>query len=178
MTSLNGIIPKDPEIVAVLRERARRLAAPPPEESGSSGRIELVVFRLGGETYAVESRYVQETAAIRSLTPLPGVPAFVAGITNLRGEVVSIMNLRAIFDLPTAEGGAYVLYLRAGLMSFGIQVDAIQGVRDIGADEMRPDLGSLAGSRGRYIGGVTADCIAVLDAYALLTDERLIVRDA
>lgn len=178
MTPLRGILPQDPETLAVLRERARHLAAPPPDDGGAQGRMEAVVFRLGDELYAVESRYVQETAAIRTLTPLPGVPAFVAGITNLRGEVVSIVSLRAVFEIPAGDGGAYVLYLRDGAMAFGVQVDAIQGVRDIDTDGVQPDLGALTGARGRYLSGVTPDCIAILDARALLTDDRLIVRDA
>ena len=82
------------ETERILRERALALAAEPGETQTLAQSIEVVEFLLAHERYAVESAYVREVYPLENLTPLPCTPAFVLGIVNLRGEIVSVIDLR------------------------------------------------------------------------------------
>jgi len=87
----------------VLAERARRLARVPADPLRGEEVLELVGFVLGGERYGIESRFVCEVARLSRLTPVPGTPAFVLGITNLRGEILALFDLRHLLGV-TADG--------------------------------------------------------------------------
>src|SRR3954466_13342603 len=59
-----------------------------------------VIFRLGGEGYALEVMRVQEVLDVKSLTLVPGGPRSLRGVLNLRGKVVPVYALRVPFELP------------------------------------------------------------------------------
>jgi len=65
--------------------------------------IQLVTFRLKDETYGINVMQVQEVLRITEIAPVPGAPGFVLGIINLRGNVVTVIDTRTRFGLPTAE---------------------------------------------------------------------------
>ena len=166
------------ETQRILKERAQALA----RESGqaeAAEHIEVVEFLLAHERYAIESCYVREVYPLENLTPLPCTPAFVRGIVNLRGEILSVIDIKKFFDLP--EKGLTdlnkVIVLESEDMVFGILVDAILGVRDMPVAEIQPSLPTLTGIRSDYLQGVTAERVVILDAEKLLNDEKLIVHE-
>ncbi|MEX2334534.1 MAG: chemotaxis protein CheW, partial [Pseudohongiella sp.] len=61
--------------------------------------IKHVSFTLGGETYAINAARVNEVLRYTEITPVPGAPAFILGIINLRGNVVTVINGRGVFGL-------------------------------------------------------------------------------
>lgn len=163
----------------ILAERARVLAgeAVPAETADTS--IEVIEFLLAHERYAVASEYVREVYPLEDMTPLPCTPAFVLGIANLRGEILSVIDIKKFFDLP--EKGLTnlnkVIVLESADMVFGIVVDAINGVRRIQHADIQPALPTLTGIRKDYLQGVTAEHLVMLDAEKLLNDENLIVQE-
>src|SRR5580700_6443321 len=79
---------------AVLVERSRRLAkVATTEPEGHS--VSILVFRLGDESYAVDVAALRSVEPVGSLTPLPCAPRFVAGVLNLRGETLTVLDLGA-----------------------------------------------------------------------------------
>lgn len=161
----------------LLRERAQRLAKEPPAEEDGE-RLEVVEFLLGAERYAVEASFVREVHPLREVTHLPCTPPFVLGIMNLRGEVLSVLDLRSFFDL--GEGTAElskVIVLRCATMEFGILADAVIGVRTILARGVQPSLATVAGIGADYLKGVTRDHLVLLDAGKMLNDKRLVVHE-
>jgi purine-binding chemotaxis protein CheW len=162
----------------LLRERAQRLAAEPAQQEGVA-RLEIVEFLLSDERYAFESHYIREVYPLRELTPLPGTPAFVLGIINMRGKILSVLDMRSFFDL--AERGLSdlnkVIVLAHGGMEFGVLADAILGVRTISGGELQPPLATGTGIRAEYLKGVTAQRLVVLDAARLLHDRSIIVHE-
>lgn len=149
----------------------------PTETPGE--HIEVVEFVLAHERYAIESHYVREVTPLENLTPLPCTPAFVLGIVNVRGEILSVIDLKKFFDLP--EKGLTdlnkVIVLQSGNMLFGILADVIAGVRCIPLTGIQPSLPTLTGVREEYLKGVTAERIVVLDAEKLLMDESIVVQE-
>jgi purine-binding chemotaxis protein CheW len=171
-------MPDREETARILKARAQMLAQQPPGEDASE-RIEVVEFLLAYETYAIESRYVREVYPLENLTPLPGTPAFVLGIVNVRGEMLSVIDIKKFFDLP--EKGLTdlnrLIVLDSGSMCLGILADAIAGMRQIRLAEIQPSLPTLTGIRQDYLRGVTAERTVVLDAEKLVADRKIIVQE-
>jgi len=164
----------------LLRERARLLAREILPEKAARSELELVVFKLAQENYAVESSYVREVYPLKSLTPLPGAPAFVLGLTNLRGEILSIVDLHTFFELPNQglTDRSRVIVLRSQKMEFGILADSVTGTRRIGTDDLQPSLPTLTGIREEYLKGVTGERLIVLDAGRLLANPSIVVNES
>jgi purine-binding chemotaxis protein CheW len=160
----------------ILKARARQLARPAAAEEASAF-IDVLAFRLGAETYAVQPQHVARVHALEQLTPLPGLPAFVLGIARVRGEIVSVLDLRSLFELPERGLGQLnrLIVLRSAHMRFGVLADAIEGMRRLPRGGLLASLPTLHGVRARYLMGVGEEHIVVLDAARLLADERLVI---
>ncbi|MPZ47144.1 MAG: chemotaxis protein CheW [Betaproteobacteria bacterium] len=160
----------------ILKARARQLARPAAAE-GANAFIDVLAFRLGAETYAVEPQHVARVHVLEHLTPLPGLPAFVLGIARVRGEIVSVLDLRSLFELPERGLGQLnrLIVLQSAHMRFGLLADAIEGMRRLPRGGLVASLPTLEGVRARYLLGVSEERIVVLDAARLLADERLVI---
>jgi purine-binding chemotaxis protein CheW len=163
----------------ILKDRAQILAreSMPAEDAGAG--IEVLEFILAHERYAVASEHVREVYPLEDITPIPCTPAFVLGIVNLRGEILSVIDVKKFFELP--EKGITdlnkVIVLESEHMAFGILADAISGVRRIRRADIQPSLPTLTGIREDYLLGVTAERMVVLDVGKLLHDKKLIVNE-
>ncbi|MGJ0535045.1 MAG: chemotaxis protein CheW [Methylocystis sp.] len=162
----------------LLRARARLLAQPPDAETAAPA-IEVVTLLLAYETYAIETAYVREVYPLKELTPLPCTPAFVAGIVNVRGQVMSVIDLKHLFELPPKglTDLNKIVIVSDGAMEFGILADAILGVRNIPLHEIQPGLPTLTGVREDYLQGITAEGLVVLDAARLLHNENIVIHE-
>ena len=159
----------------ILKKRAAAFAAPARDEQEPEG-IHAVVFTLGGERFAFESAYLKEVCPATEIVPVPCTPSFVLGIVSLRGEMVSIIDLRKFFELP--EKGLSdmnrLLVLSSAAMRFGVLADTVEGVQALKSDELKK-LPTLSGVREEYLTGVSPGGITVLDAGKLLADRSIIV---
>jgi purine-binding chemotaxis protein CheW len=171
--------PSPGETQRILKARAQALAQEPVPAEAAGERIEVVEFLLAHERYALETRYVREVHPLETLTPLPCTPAFVLGIVNMRGEILSVIDLKKFFELP--EKGLTdlnkVIVLQSENMVFGILADAIAGVRRVPLTDIQPSLPTLTGVREEYLKGVTPERTVILDAEKLLADEGMVVRE-
>ncbi|WP_137973225.1 chemotaxis protein CheW [Pseudomonas sp. F(2018)] len=145
------------------------------EETRPDSLIELLSFTLGEELYAIETGHVGAVLPLPHFTPLPGTPPFVLGIVNVRGHIVSVLDLRVFFELPI-EGLSdknYLVVLRNQEMEFGLLADRIRGIEQIPRDSLQAGLANLTGIRANYLLGVTAEQATVLDGTRLLGDPNL-----
>ena len=163
----------------ILKARAESLAQ--ERDAGPDAReyLEVLSFLLGQEKYGVETRYVREVCPLNDLTLLPGTPAFVLGIVNVRGRVLSVIDIRKLFDLPQKGVGDLdrIIILHLDGMELGLLGNSIIGVGQVPVDELQPSLPTLTGLRGDLLKAVTRDRMAILDAARLLSDERIVVRE-
>ncbi|MHB0991471.1 MAG: chemotaxis protein CheW [Burkholderiales bacterium] len=171
--------PTDEEILSILKERAQILARETAPAEAAADNIEVIEFVLAHERYAIESEYVREVYPLEDITPLPCTPVFVLGIINLRGEILSVIELKKFFDLP--EQGLTdlnkVIVLESNGMEFGILADVVSGIRRISRADIQPSLPTLTGIREDYLLGVTAERVVILDAEKLLNDKKLVVQE-
>jgi purine-binding chemotaxis protein CheW len=173
----HGAMPTPEEKQKILRTRAQALAREPEPEEAAQGTLEVVEFLLAYETYGVESSYVREVYPLKAFTPLPCTPPFVLRIMNIRGQILSVIDLKKFFDLP-AKGLTdlnKVIVIHNDSMAFGMLADAILGVRSMPLEGVQPSLPTLTGIRAAYLKGVTAERMVILDASKLLADSKMIV---
>jgi purine-binding chemotaxis protein CheW len=172
-------LPDSEESLHILKARAQALARRTEPTEAIGEWIEVVEFVLAQERYAIELQHVRDVYPLEHLTPLPCTPAFVLGIVNLHGEILSVIDIKKFFDLP--EKGLTdlnkVIVLASAGMCFGILADAISSVRRIQVASIQKTLPTLAGIREQYLKGVTPERITILDAEALLADQKIVVQE-
>lgn len=170
---------EDSEKHKILRERARKLATEVKADKTGEENIEIMEFMLSGERYGIESLYIREAYHLKEFTPIPCTPAFVLGVINVRGQVLSIIDIGRFFDLPNKgiTDLNRVIVLSSYTMEFGILADDILGVSMVPVKDIQESLPTLTGIRAEYLKGVTNDRVTILDAKKILTDKNLIVHE-
>ncbi|MFA7405017.1 MAG: chemotaxis protein CheW [Pelobacteraceae bacterium] len=169
----------DNERQRILKTRAAALALEPEKSGEEEERIEIVEFLLADERYAIESAYIGEVYPLKDLTPLPCTPAFVLGVINMRGKILSVIDLRTFFDLPNRGLSDLnkVIVLHDGVMEFGVLADAIIAARWIPRSDLLPSLPTLTEIRAEYLMGVTEERLVVLDGGKILSDRGIVVHE-
>lgn len=160
----------------ILDARAHALARTLAEERPVGESIEAIIFALANERYAVETRYVREVTRFVDFTTVPGAQDFVVGVTNLRGGVLVVFDLRKILGIPApglTDLSRVIVHGRERA-EFGILADAVHEIRILSAADLLTPADSVGTDR-RYLRGVTVDALVMLDGSALLDDERLYV---
>lgn len=164
---------------AILRARAQALAKASRSNDDLANLITVVEFRLAHERYALEAAYVREIFALKVLTPVPCTPPFVLGIVNIRGQIISVIDLKKFFDLP--EKGLTdinrIIILRTPHLEVGVLTDAILGVNQMILAPLHPPLPTLTSFGKEFLKGVTPAGVIVLAAERLLADKRMIVHE-
>lgn len=171
-----AIQPSGAEKSRILKARARALALEPQAERSGELFIQALEFVLAYERYALDASFVREVHSLKDITMLPGTPPFIAGIVNVRGRIVSVIDLKRFFDLP-AKGLTdlnKVVILDDGQMEFGLLVDAVIAVHRLAVSEILPGPPTLTGVRADYLRGVTAQRMVVLDASRILADPTIL----
>lgn len=166
------------ERLRILKARAAALALE-PERDKEEERIEIVEFLLADERYAIESTYIGEVYPLKELTHLPCTPSFVLGIINVRGKILSVIDLRTFFDLPNRGLSDLnkIIVLHDGVMEFGVLADAIIAARWIPRSDLLPSLPTLTEIRAEYLMGVTEERLVVLDGGKILSDRGIVVHE-
>lgn len=147
-------------------------------------------FELRGQEFALPITAVKETVALRPLTPVPLCPPSVAGLVNLRGDVVAVLDPAVLLGLPPSMGAAderRVVLLRGAAGQghralCGLLVDRLTAAQRLPAGALRPAPPSLGGAAA-YLAGVArapaedggraARLLLVLDPQRLVDAEEL-----
>jgi purine-binding chemotaxis protein CheW len=137
----------------------------------------VATFHLAGERFALETRYITQVVRPRECTPIPGVPAFLVGVVNLRGEILAVLDLCPVLGLGRTGAGdpSWIIVLGQQRDEFGVRVDAVLEVTTLRVDEVHEPPGTVAAGARPYLRGVTTDALIVLDGAALLRDDRLVI---
>lgn len=170
----SGDQPDPADFRRILEERARRTARRPAAPDAGA-LMTVLAFTIGGSEFAVESRHVLEVCEPTGLTAIPCTPGFISGVIALRGRIVAVVDLAALFGLvavtPTSE--ERVVVLRGGAMEFGLRVHAVHGVQRVPAPAADSSLAAFAGAHERFFLGISGQELAVLDGERLLADDAL-----
>ncbi|MDR3412827.1 MAG: chemotaxis protein CheW [Formivibrio sp.] len=100
----------------------------------------LVFFSLGEQWYAFHGENISEVLASSEVYFLPGCPASLEGVINVRGDIESVIRLRPLLGLPDvkAAAGSRILLGQARAMRSGIRVDRVEEVLDVLESAIQP----------------------------------------
>jgi len=155
--------------------------APTSGTSKKSGAIDqrFLTFSLGAESYAVPLPKVREVIAFGELTKIPNTPPYFRGIMNLRGQVISVIDLRIKFQLPdaaiTPETAIIILDMQS--LCLGIIIDSVDAVLSIPSDSISPPPDHESAIGLDYVTGVARvnkSLILTLDIEKALSVEDLV----
>jgi chemotaxis signal transduction protein len=154
----------------VLEERARRLAMR-SRDAVLDRQIEVLYFRIGSERYAIETRFVVRVARISAPTPIPEVSKAFAGVGNLQGEIVALVDLAALLGGSGCANAEHAILLGEQRVEFGILANEVEYVGTIALDDS-----TERGSPGTgCVLSVLPDARIMLNGEGLLADPRLAI---
>ena len=122
----------------------------------ASGSDSYVLCELAGTTYALRSDDIEQLEMVGRLTPVPNAPAFVDGVTSVRGRVIPAVSLRARFGFERAEHNlrSRLVVVRAHGRSVGLIVDNAREFAAIPAQSIQAPPEGLSDVSGRYLRGM------------------------
>jgi len=164
-------------ILTILKNRAKAMAQEPEQKNEASALIEVIAFTMLSENYCIESVFVKEVYPLKDFTPLPGVPSYILGIINVRGQILPVVDMKKLFGLPEKGLGelSRVIIIQNEQMEFGILANVVHGIQTIGVEEIKDLPPTVSGLGEEYIMGVTKESLIVLNAKKLLSDKSIIV---
>ncbi len=107
-------------------------------QSNDDPQTPWLTFTLGSETYGVDALHVQEVLQCPEISPVPGAPVHVLDIINLRGEVISVNDMRSVLGLPDAEitDQTWIVLMESDGQKQGMLVDSITEIINIRTSEI------------------------------------------
>ncbi|ATL93222.1 chemotaxis protein CheW [Aeromonas sobria] len=139
--------------------------------------LQWVTFQLENETYGINVMQVQEVLRYTEIAPVPGAPEYVLGIINLRGNVVTVIDTRSRFGLPSGDvsENSRIVIIEAEKQVIGIMVDSVAEVVYLRSSEI--DAAPAVGTEesAKFIQGVSnrdGQLLILVDLNKLLSDEE------
>ncbi|MBN1978315.1 MAG: purine-binding chemotaxis protein CheW [Anaerolineae bacterium] len=189
-TALKGINETDPELIKrIWAQRAAQLAKPPTREE-KGDQVELAMVQLGCEVYGIDVQHIREIRPAVQITRVPRVPEWVTGVVNLRGRILSVLDLRRFFGLAPAETREDdlitpfpdLVVVETPAMEVELLADDILAIEPFPTSRIQGVTDTARGIGSEYVRGVIeqgdrAPMIAILDLPTLLADERLIIEE-
>lgn len=160
----------------VLKARAEILAKSLEDLNFKIDPIEIILFKLDRENFALETKYVNEVYSLKEFTPLPGAPPFFYGLANVRRRIVPIIDLKVFFSIPNDVNiEKKILIIENEDVEFAILIDGFSGIKTISKNELQATLPTLTGIRKDFLRGLIVDGTVILDGEKLLTSPHLVI---
>lgn len=148
--------------------------------------VQVVVFLLDGEEYAIKITDLREIIEIPNITAIPNTPEFIRGIFNLRGKIVVIIDLEKRFNFTRSNKNLpkHIVITEVGGNNFGIIVDEVKEVLRVPITNIKPTPELISSKiHAEYLSGVIvfeekenekSRIIVLLDVIKLLEDKELL----
>ncbi|EJD6009016.1 chemotaxis protein CheW [Escherichia coli] len=144
---------------------------------------EFLVFTLGDEEYGIDILKVQEIRGYDQVKRIANTPAFIKGVTNLRGVIVPIVDLRIKFSQVDVDynDNTVVIVLNLGQRVVGIVVDGVSDVLSLTAEQIRPAPEFAVTLSTEYLTGLGAlgdRMLILVNIEKLLNSEEMALLDS
>jgi purine-binding chemotaxis protein CheW len=119
--------------------------------------VQLVTFMLGPEEYGIPISQIQEIDRLSKITKVPKAAAFIEGITNLRGEVIPVLDTRKRFELETKQSDdrTRIIIVDLGGIKTGLVVDSVREVLNLARKDIAPPPEAIgSGIDQQFISGI------------------------
>ena len=150
------------------KTKSMALNSGPADSASDQNILQFVGFRLGGKDYAFPIDQTREIVELRSITPTPEVPAHIVGVTNLRGQIIPIVDLqRVLTPGAPATPSRHAVVIDVGGKLTGCLVDSVTRVVRLPQSEIQPADDVLDHENARCVDGFAkyeGTILIVLDA--------------
>ncbi len=148
------------------------------DEISLTAYMRVLVFFVGQEQYCVDIKDAKEVIKVEHVTHVPGVPNFVLGVMNLRGEVITLCDLCSFLTLDASERPKELWALVTDVLGapMALLVDEVKGAIDIEERLIQPPLATLGTKMSQYTRGqaqVGGEILIFLDLKKILTCEEM-----
>lgn len=167
---------------AIFHKRADNLRAAIAEDIDISQQIPIAVIELGKEYFGIELEAVREFTTLRNLTRIPCSPSHIVGNTNLRGEILTVVDIRSLLNLTNASvktGTKAVVVDVEGIIA-ALPVDEIFDVMYLKSSDLNLVPTAVSGNSNEYLRGTVFDrekILGILNMSAILTRNELAVNE-
>lgn len=171
-----------PEEKAIFRERAENLKQHIESSTITNELITLAVINLGNEYFGLDLELIREFTDIGNLTPIPCCPNHIVGNMNLRGEIITLVDIRNVLNLPTApiRVGSPTVVVEVNDIVAGLPVDQVLEMAYLNSDDMTPLSGIQSDFSEQYLRGNAVfqeKTLRVLDLPKIFTQGGLVVNE-
>lgn len=140
---------------------------------------QLIIFRVSKEEFGVPIEAVQEIIKFENTTPIPDAPSFIKGLINVRGEIVTVIDVRDRFSLPCLTQGIskHIVITKQRENLYGLMVDEVIEVLRIQDTDIKPPPAIMTNVQQEYVNGiVTYDerLIILLNLGEVLSEKEMI----
>ena len=137
-------------------------------EASQSSQIELTSFLVGDLLCGLENSRIREISNIRTLTPVHHAPPEVCGVVNLRGQIMTVIDMGVRFGRSKIEitGQARILVVNDGTEDVGLMVDAVEDVVSASTEQLESPPSNVAGVSGHLFQSILKvkdDLISILE---------------
>ena len=171
-----------PKERAIFRQRADNLRQQTESLKVTNELMPLAVIGFGNEYFGLDLELIREFTDIGNLIPIPCCPNHIVGNMNLRGEIVTLVDIRSVLNLPTSpvSVGSPAVVVQVDDIVAGLPVDRVLEMASLNSTDMTPLSGILSDFGEQYIRGTALfqeKILRVLDLPKLFTQGELVVNE-
>jgi purine-binding chemotaxis protein CheW len=163
----------------ILKERAEILAKPLFKEVDNGIELVGLGFLLSDEQYIIDASFVVEVIHINELTQLPSCPPFLMGIINVRGRIISVINLKSFLNLPMKgiTNHNRVIIVKHKQIEIGLLADDVTGNITVYPNQLQIPISTLSSRQKEYLLGITIDHAVLLDIEKFLSADEIVINE-
>jgi purine-binding chemotaxis protein CheW len=163
----------------ILEARARQLASTSQDDQGGEITTALTVG-IGKEKYALPVEALTVVQDDIPIIPVPCVPSYVAGIANIRGHIIPVIDLAVLLNVPddSAVDTGSLIVATNDQFNVALRVDTVGEVVSLWGGDLFPVFQTVDTHQNLYLKSMTADGVGVLDVEAILNDPALVIAEA
>ena len=166
------------------------LIAKPIEEGEKGEQVEMALFRIGNETYGLDVQSILDIQPRTIITPLPRVPKWITGMTNIGGHILPVLDLQSFLGLAistdqasAAPSGFYLIRICSQDLEWALKVDEVLSIELLPTSKIQATMDVTRGLPPEYVQGVfmrnsgESSLVLILNLANLLADPRLIIQE-
>lgn len=169
-----------PSDADILRQRAAKYAAPIQPAADLGVSIDVLCFTLGEQHFGIKTEYVVAANPLDAITPLPGTPPSLVGLTNFKSRVLPVYNLLSILNFR--ETGItdvhYLLIVSCKDTEIGFITDKIGAIQKINLLDLEPMPEEAGEAQSKLVKGISPDQLVVINMPGLISSPAIIVNDS
>jgi purine-binding chemotaxis protein CheW len=163
----------------ILKERALQLARQNEVPTISGESLSGLSILLSDETYIIDSHYVVEVLPLTDITPLPYTPSFIMGIINVRGRILSLINLKFFLNLPDRgiTNLNRVIVVKNEDIEVGLLADDVLGYNIIATNNLQKELSTFTPEQKEFVSGITANREIIFKLKEFLCSNKICINE-